>query len=182
MTFADKCKNGFEALNAHFALGRYHAPSGGNLIQKTPDFIGPKQPLNPDRPWRVVAGPALGHTEFRLVTVAEDAAARLSRGNRVHWRSAGEIVQIKPRHHPVNVVGGFKFPDAPKIEIAPTIGAEVRSQQTAPPVIMTGTIAPALPTKRTQAPSKIAGGAATDIAPTTVQFVSMSGASSGVSR
>ena len=58
MTFARKCKNGFEALKAHFALGRYHAPSGGNLIQKTPDFIGPKQPLNPDRSWRVVAGPA----------------------------------------------------------------------------------------------------------------------------
>jgi hypothetical protein len=31
---------------------------GVHLIQKTPDFIGPKQPLNPDRPWRVVAGPA----------------------------------------------------------------------------------------------------------------------------
>ena len=58
MTFARKCKNGFEALKAQFALGRYHAPSGGNLIQKTPDFIGPKQPLNPDRSWRVVAGPA----------------------------------------------------------------------------------------------------------------------------
>ena len=50
-----KCRNGFEALKAHFALGRYHAPSGRNLIQKTPDFIGPKQPLSPDRPWRVVA-------------------------------------------------------------------------------------------------------------------------------
>jgi hypothetical protein len=30
---------------------------------------------------------------------------------------------------------------------------------------MTGTIAPALPTSRTQAPSRIAGGAATVIAP-----------------
>jgi hypothetical protein len=103
-------------------------------------------------------------------------------------------------------VGGFKFPNAPKIEIAPTIGAEVRSQQA--PVITTdsdpltlphflartSSIAlsqpvpsdrhdrPAPPTRRTQAPSKIARGAATDIAPTTVQFVSMSGASSGVSR
>jgi hypothetical protein len=131
------CRNGFEALKAHFALGRYHTPSGGNLIQKTPDFIGPKQPLNPDRPWRVVAGPALGHTELRLATVAEDAAARLNRGNRVHWRNAGETAQIKPRHHPVNVVGGFQFPDAPKIEIASPIGAEVRSQQAPPPVITT---------------------------------------------
>jgi hypothetical protein len=87
------CTNGFEALKAHFALGRYHTPSGGNLIQRTPDFIGPKQPLTPDRPWRVVAGPALGHAELRLVTVAEDAAARLNRGN----RSIGAMRARPPR-------------------------------------------------------------------------------------
>jgi len=132
-----KCRNGFRALKAHFVLGRYHFPSGVNLLQKTPDFIGPKQPLSPARPWRVVAGPALGDAELRLVTVAEDAAARLNRRNQVLWRNAGETAQIKPHHHPVNVVGGFKFADAPKIEIAPMISAEVRSQQAPPPVITT---------------------------------------------
>ena len=78
-----KCRNDFEALKAHFALGRYQAPSGGNLAQKTPDFIGPKQPLNPDRPWRVVAGPALGDAELRLATVARVF------GIRRRWRVLG---------------------------------------------------------------------------------------------
>jgi hypothetical protein len=30
-----KRRNGFEALKAYFVLGRYHAPSSRNLIQKT---------------------------------------------------------------------------------------------------------------------------------------------------
>jgi hypothetical protein len=121
-----KCRNGFEALKAHFALGRYHAPSGRNLIQKTPDFIGPKQPLSPDRPWRVVAGPALGDAELHLVTVAEDATARLNRASRHHWREAGKAALIQHHHAPVNIVNGYKFPNAPKIEIAPQPRADVR--------------------------------------------------------
>jgi hypothetical protein len=121
-----KCRNGFRALKAHFVLGRYHFPSGVNLLQKTPDFIGPKQPLSPARPWRIVAGPALGDAELRLVTVAVDAAARLNRANRDRWSEAGKGALIQRHHTPVNIVGGYKFPNAPKIEIAPQRCADVR--------------------------------------------------------
>jgi hypothetical protein len=51
----------FRGVESPFCPGRHHAPSGGNPVQKSRDFIGPKQPLNPDRPcalWPVP--PSLG--------------------------------------------------------------------------------------------------------------------------
>jgi hypothetical protein len=121
-----KCRKDFRALKVHFVLGRYFVPSGVNLIKKTPDFIGPKQPLSPARPWRVVAGPTLSEAELRWVTVAEDATARLNRANRHHRREAGKAALIQHHHAPVNIVGGHKFPTAPKIEIAPQRRADIR--------------------------------------------------------
>ena len=48
-----KCRNAFRA---RIDLGCYH-PTGNVISPSKPaDFIGPKQPLKHDRPWRIVAG------------------------------------------------------------------------------------------------------------------------------
>ena len=46
---------------------------------KTPDFIGPKEALKPDRAWRIIAGPALTASQLHCATVPD-----------------GEIVDGKP--------------------------------------------------------------------------------------
>ena len=97
-----KCKHQFAALKAHFSLGK----------------LGIFSPLKSDRGWRQVAGPPV---DPRLATVgAEDAVKNADRVNRRHWADAGAAALIQRHHAPVNIVGGFKFPDAPQIEITPT--------------------------------------------------------------
>ena len=80
-------------------------------------------PPESDRPptWVVVAGPAYSPTEFRLATLPLDVEtiARLKRANdpariRRQLGQAGPI--FGPDTPPLNVVGGHKFPGAPRLE------------------------------------------------------------------
>jgi hypothetical protein len=58
---------------------------------------------------------------MRLATIgAADAVKQADKANRRHWAEAGAAALIQRHHAPVNVIGGFKFPDAPEIEMAPT--------------------------------------------------------------
>jgi len=73
----------------------------------------------------VVAG-TLGDPELRLATLSIDrvTAARIDRVNREYSRG-DRITSIKRHHPPVNIVGGYRFPDAPNIDVsstAPNIG------------------------------------------------------------
>ena len=85
-------------------------------------FFGPEKI---DRPWRLVAG-TLSDTELRLATLPVDrvTAARIDRAKNEYSR--GDSATLIKRHHlPVNIVGGYQFPDAPNIDIssaAPNIG------------------------------------------------------------
>jgi hypothetical protein len=72
-----------------------------------------------------VAGPELSPTSFRFATLPlDDATAdRVSRVNRGYWkeacRAAEERAVIKRHHPPVNILDGYKFPDAPAIDLWP---------------------------------------------------------------
>jgi hypothetical protein len=112
-----KCRNQFAALKAHFSLGRYHPSSPALDVSRNPTKTGIFSPVKSDRGWRVVAGPPVN---LRLATIgAEDAVKNADKVNRRHWFEAGAAAEIQRHHAPVNVVGGFKFPDAPQIEITP---------------------------------------------------------------
>jgi hypothetical protein len=75
--------------------------------------------------WVVVAGPPLSPTAFRLATLPLDpeTAARVKRANdparirrETAWGRAKQPEQIfGPDTPPLNVVGGYRFPDAPRI-------------------------------------------------------------------
>jgi len=71
-----------------------------------------------DRPWRRVGGPELSNWQLRLATADANAVDRSNRTtNRQHWRAAGTAALIQRDTMPVNVVGGYKFPKAPQIEL-----------------------------------------------------------------
>jgi hypothetical protein len=130
-----KCKNHFAALKAHFSLGRYHPSSSALDASGNPIKTGIFFPLKSDRGWRLVAGPPV---DMRLATIgAADAVKQADKVNRRHWSEAGAEALIQRHHAPVNVIGGFKFPEAPQIEIAP-IGNVSASLSIPAPVIIDG--------------------------------------------
>jgi hypothetical protein len=86
---------------------------------------GLKTRLTGDRPWRIVAGPALPEINLQI-PLEPEVIARLVRVHadyleyerKRHWHTA-RAAQIKRRHPPVNVLGGFRFPDVPAVELGP---------------------------------------------------------------
>ena len=130
-----KCKNQFAALKAHFALGRYHPSSSALDASGNPIKTGIFSPLKSDRGWRLVAGLPV---DMRLATIgAADAVKQADMANRRHWAEAGAAALIQRHHAPDNVVGGYKFADAPEIEIAPS-GNVSTSTPISGPVITDG--------------------------------------------
>jgi hypothetical protein len=94
--------------------------SDGASPSANPIEIGVCGPEKADRPWRVAAG-TLSDTELRLATLSVDRvmAARIDRLNREYSR--GDSTTLIKRHHPpANIVGGYRFPDAPNIYINST--------------------------------------------------------------
>jgi hypothetical protein len=110
-----KCKNHFAALKAHFSLGRYHRSSHALDASRNPTKPRTFSPLKGDRAWRQVAGPTV---DVCLATIwADDAVKHANRTNRKYWSDAGESAEIQRHHEPVNIVGGFKWPNAPVVDL-----------------------------------------------------------------
>jgi hypothetical protein len=88
------------------------------LASKTTDFIGPKPPLKPDRAWRQIAGPKLSRSQLQCALVgAKEAVEKADQKNRVHWRRHNAKALIQPHHPPVNILGGYKFSNAPDVKL-----------------------------------------------------------------
>jgi len=91
-------------------------------------FTGFKTAPKTDRPVRLVAGPGLSPSALRLASLPPhpELAARLNRANAAFIELLRKKkALIKPHHPPVNVLGGYRFPNAPKIDLSP-IKTEVR--------------------------------------------------------
>jgi hypothetical protein len=63
-----KCRSAWQARSG---FGRYAASSSAKLTSKTADSIDSKQPLKPDRAWRIIAGPPLTPSQFHCATVPD---------------------------------------------------------------------------------------------------------------
>jgi hypothetical protein len=88
------------------------------LASKTPNFIGSKPPLTPDRAWRQIAGPKLSPSQLHCALVgAKEVFAEVHHKNRPHWRKHNANALIQPHHPPVNILGGYKFPNAPDVKL-----------------------------------------------------------------
>jgi hypothetical protein len=109
-----RCRN---AWRARAGFGRYSPSNSVSLASKTPVFIGSKPPLKPDRAWRQIAGPKLSPSQLRCSLVGAKEAAEANQNNRAYWREHNAKTLIQPHHPPVNILGGYNFPDAPDVKL-----------------------------------------------------------------
>ena len=106
------------AWRARAGFGRYSPATSVSLASKTPNFIGSKWPPKPDRAWRQVAGPKLTTSQLKCALVgATEAIAEAHQKNRPYWRKPFPKALIQSHHPPVNILGGYKFPDAPDVKL-----------------------------------------------------------------
>jgi hypothetical protein len=86
-----KCRS---AWRAGSGFGGYVAPSAVNLGAKDAGFVGVKEPIKPDRPWRIVAG-SLNPSAFLRATVGAEAAVEaINRTNARHWRDHNAEAEV----------------------------------------------------------------------------------------
>ena len=93
-------------------------PSAGFVISnsKSAHSIGIKTAGLTDRPWRMVAGAELSPLALHCATIPLDPAlaSRLTRQYKDYYQQASLIGPTDP---PINILGGFKFPTAPVIDL-----------------------------------------------------------------
>ena len=112
-----RCRN---ALQARSGLGRYLPSSDGVSPLEKPIKPGIKSGVAGDRPWRLAAGQELSPSAFHCAAVgADEAVAAINRTNARHWREHNAQAQIQRHDPPVNIVGGYRFPGAPNIDLSP---------------------------------------------------------------
>jgi hypothetical protein len=128
-----KCKREFQRHPERFSGPRYPVsvlvPNASGSARNT----GLKIDDETGRAFRKVAGPELSETSFRLAALPLDPelVARLDRRHAEVLeplfkakRRADRKAQIKHRHAPINVLGGYRFQGAPEIDLSPTDSPE----------------------------------------------------------
>ena len=92
-----------------------------------PVIEAPETSIKPALGWRVVAGPPLSPTSLRLATLPLDPAVaarqaqqhagyvELRRQRREAARRAADVALFKPDSAPLNLLGGYRFANAPAI-------------------------------------------------------------------
>jgi hypothetical protein len=136
-----KCRN---ALARGANLGRYVSPSNSSATigaSKNPIKMGVKSGIAGDRAWRIIAG-ELTPGQLRAAVVPDGPNVRWAGGSYLQTESrnrallrgrfSNPVVLIQSGDPPVNVLGGYRFPDAPKIELpAPAAPGEAAAETTA---------------------------------------------------
>jgi hypothetical protein len=127
-----KCRN---ALAAGPNLGRFASPSTNSVgVLETSIKPGLKSGIAGDRPWRIVSG-ELTPEQFRAAVVPDGPNCRWAGGsylqiesrNRALGRFSNPVALIRRGDPPVNVLGGYRFPNAPQIELPAAAAPDVNS-------------------------------------------------------
>jgi hypothetical protein len=135
-----RCKSEFRALQQREMLGSYLPSTSAPNAARNPIKQGLSSPLKPAARYQIVAGPALSDRQLELATVG--AAAVLAQNRRANARFWDEAAQIKRDTPPVNIIGGYRFPGAPKIRLS-AIPLEPDLVAVAPSAVPIVPIAPA---------------------------------------
>src|SRR6516165_139143 len=106
-----KCEGRYRKNSAHYSFLGADTASAANVPRST-QSTGIKSAHNGDRPWRHIAGPELGANTLRCAVVG---AVEPARRNARHCRGPGTL--IGPSDPPINLLGGYKFPNAPEVEL-----------------------------------------------------------------
>jgi hypothetical protein len=122
-----QCRGQFRRHRERFLGARYLPSVLSHNGSGSADSTGLKIDDKAGRPFRIVAGPALSPAAFRLAALPLEPsfAARIERANagfadwlRKSKYAAARRAQIKRHHPPVNVLGGYRFPGAPVIDLS----------------------------------------------------------------
>jgi hypothetical protein len=123
-----KCRNIFR-YHLDVVFSRFYCPKPRSQYvhpKTTPNAIKSSTKSKPflphfgARPWRPVTGPAIPEINLRI-PLDPIAAAGIERGLkpfREYLNHTASLVQIQRRHPPVDVLGGYKFPNAPAIDLS----------------------------------------------------------------
>lgn len=126
-----KCRGEFRRDRERFAGGRYPISSFAPKAPTNSIKSGVKSRPHPDRTWRIIAGPDVPEVNLQvpldpgLTDRLKRARAELVEFDRKASRSASREALIKRHHPPVNVVGGYRFPSAPVVNLSPIEPAPV---------------------------------------------------------
>jgi hypothetical protein len=121
-----KCKAEFRRHQERFFGSRYRhmalSPKRDKTLAKSKGFL----PENGGRSWTQRAGPIVSESAFHCATlpldpelVAHYARARKAAIAERDRRHPVPAPLIGPHDPPINVVGGYLFPNAPKIDLSP---------------------------------------------------------------
>jgi hypothetical protein len=110
-----RCKSEFRALQQREMLGSYLHPTSAPNAAGNPIKQGTSAPLDPAGRYRIVAGPVLSDRQLQLATVG--AAPVLAQNRRTNARFWDEAALVKRGTPPVNLIGGYRFPGAPRIQL-----------------------------------------------------------------
>jgi hypothetical protein len=123
-----KCRKEFQRHPERFLGGWGDVLVSSRATSETPIKPGLKSGSKVGRPFAQVAGPRLDPTGLHLASLPLDPefAARLERAHRTYAdsrakakRAAARRALIKRHHPPVNVLGGYQFPNAPAVDLSP---------------------------------------------------------------
>jgi hypothetical protein len=120
-----KCRHEFRRHPERFQPTRYRASVLDHNASGNARFTGLKTGQKSGRAWRKVAGPDLTEINFRI-PLDPELVARLKKvhaASEAAWRKAAWHAKRRAliKHHtpPINVIGGYRFPDAPVIDLSP---------------------------------------------------------------
>jgi hypothetical protein len=118
-----KCRHQLERHPERFALSATPLAGVGHNASRNPIKSGLKIATKSGRPFRTVAGPGVPEINLRI-TPAEIPTSRANKAFAKYWqkakRRAARLALIKRKTPPINIVGGYKFPNAPMIDLGPT--------------------------------------------------------------
>ena len=111
-----QCRN---AWRAKAGFGRYLPSTVVSLASKTPDFYWLKTATPAPSSMGAGSWPKIDllTTAIALWSAPCDAIAEADQKNRPYWRKYFAKALIQPHHPPVNILGGYKFPDAPDVKL-----------------------------------------------------------------
>ncbi len=131
-----KCKSALRATpNRYKWPGSYPGSQAALNGSENPIKSGLKTAHKAGRAWHLVAGPKPTGSQFHCATVPDGPDCQWEGGEyqriearnkaalRKHFAEQAAECLIQPHHPPVNILGGYRFPDAPDIDAAAAAGA-----------------------------------------------------------
>jgi hypothetical protein len=128
-----RCRDEFYRHKELFLGARYLPSVLRHNASRSAHSTGLKIGTLGGRPFAQIAGPQLTPASLRLASLPfdSDLAARLERTHRPYFealkrskQAAARQALIKRHHPPVNVLGGYHFPNAPTTDLSPLPASE----------------------------------------------------------